>query len=159
MKSCRIRMPAVVVALLGPLVAPAEELGTILVLGTRGSLESAIERKRDSDDIVDSVVASEIYKLPDLSVADAVQRITGVQIARDRGEASVVSVRGLVQVETTLNGREIFTAGFGRAFDYADLPSEMLAGIDIYKSSSAARIEGGLGGLVDLRTRRPFHFH
>src|SRR6185295_6824219 len=74
------------------------------------------------------------------------------------GEASIVSVRGLVQVETTLNGREIFTAGFGRAFDYADLPSEMLAGIDVYKSSSAPRIEGGLGGLVDLRTRRPFDF-
>jgi len=159
MKSYRVRVPTVAVALLGPLAASAQQqLETVLVLGTRGSLESAIERKRDSDDIVDSIVASEIYKLPDLSVADAVQRITGVQIARDRGEASVASVRGLVQVETTLNGREIFTAGFGRAFDYADLPSEMLAGIDVYKSSSAARIEGGLGGLVDLRTRRPFDF-
>jgi len=158
MKSCRVRMPAIAVALLSPLAAPAEQLDTVLVLGTRGSLESAIERKRDSDDIVDSIVAAEIHKLPDLSVADAVQRITGVQIARDRGEASVASVRGLVQVETTLNGREIFTAGFGRAFDYADLPSEMLAGIDVYKSSAAPRIEGGLGGLVDLRTRRPFDF-
>jgi len=151
-------MPAVAAALLGPLLALAQQLDTVFVLGTRGSLESAIERKRDSDDIVDSVVAAEIHKLPDLSVADAVQRITGVQIARDRGEASIASVRGLVQVETTLNGRELFTAGFGRAFDYADLPSEMLAGIDVYKSSSAARIEGGLGGLVDLRTRRPFDF-
>ncbi len=159
MKSYRVRMSAIAVALLSPMAASAQQqLETVLVLGTRGSLESAIERKRDSGDIVDSIVASEIYKLPDLSVADAVQRITGVQIARDRGEASVASVRGLVQVETTLNGRELFTAGFGRAFDYADLPSEMLAGIDVYKSSSAARIEGGLGGLVDLRTRRPFDF-
>ena len=159
MKSCPHRMPAVAIALLGPLAsASAEQLDTVLVIGTRGSLESAIEHKRDSADIVDGVVAAEIHKLSDLSVADAVQRITGVQIARDRGEASVVSVRGLVQVETTLNGRELFTAGFGRAFDYADLPSEMLAGIDVYKSSSAARIEGGLGGLVDLRTRRPFDF-
>ena len=158
MKSRRVRMPAVAAALLGPLLALAQQLDTVFVLGTRGSLESAIERKGDSDDIVDSVVAAEIHKLPDLSVADAVQRITGVQIARDRGEASIASVRGLVQVETTLNGRELFTAGFGRAFDYADLPSEMLAGIDVYKSSSAARIEGGLGGLVDLRTRRPFDF-
>jgi TonB-dependent receptor len=158
MKSCRIRRSAVAVALLGPLAAPAEQLDTVLVIGTRASLESAIERKRESDDIIDSVVAAEIHKLADLSVADALQRITGVQIARDRGEASIASVRGLVQVETTLNGREIFTAGFGRAFDYADLPSEMLAGIDVYKSSSAGRIEGGLGGLVDLRTRRPFDF-
>jgi len=158
MKSYRVRMPAVAAALLGPLFASAEQLDTVIVIGTRSSLESAVERKRDSDDIVDSIVAAEIHKLPDLSVADAVQRITGVQIARDRGEASVASVRGLVQVETTLNGREVFTAGFGRALDYADLPSEMLAGIDVYKSSSAARIEGGLGGLVDLRTRRPFDF-
>ena len=158
MKSYRVRMPAIAVVLLAPLVAAAEQLDSVLVIGTRSSAESAIERKRVSDDIVDSVVAAEIHKLSDLSVADAVQRITGVQIARDRGEASIVSVRGLVQVETTLNGREIFTAGFGRAFDYADLPSEMLAGIDVYKSSSAARIEGGLGGLVDLRTRRPFDF-
>lgn len=159
MKSNRVRMPALAAALLGPLAASAQQqLETVLVLGTRSSLESAIERKRDSDDIVDSIVAAEIHKLPDLSVADAIQRITGVQIARDRGEASIASVRGLVQVETTLNGRELFTAGFGRAFDYADLPSEMLAGIDVYKSSSAARIEGGLGGLVDLRTRRPFDF-
>jgi len=158
MKSYRVRRSAIAAALLGPLAAAAEQLDTIVVTGTRASLESAVERKRDSNDIVDSVVAAELYKLPDLSVADAVQRITGVQITRDRGEASTLSVRGLVQVETTLNGREIFTAGFGRAFDYADLPSEMLAGIDVYKSSSAARIEGGLGGSVDLRTRRPFDF-
>ena len=159
MKYDRVRIPGLVVALLGPLAAAAQQrLDPVIVTGTRGSLESAIERKRTSDDIVDSIVASEINKLPDLSVADAVQRITGVQITRDRGEASVLSVRGLTQVETTLNGRELFTAGFGRAFDYADLPSEMLAGIDIYKNSSAARIEGGLGGSVDLRTRRPFDF-
>ena len=70
----------------------------------------------------------------------------------------MAAVRGLVQVETTLNGREIFTGGFGRALDYADLPSEMLAGIDVYKTSQAGRLEGGLGGTVDLRTRRPFDF-
>lgn len=159
MKSNRVHMPALAVVLLGPFAASAQQqLDPVLVVGTRSSLESAVERKRDSDDVVDSIVASEIHKLPDLSVADAIQRITGVQITRDRGEASVLSVRGLTQVETTLNGRELFTAGFGRAFDYADLPSEMLAGIDIYKNSSASRIEGGLGGTVDLRTRRPFDF-
>ncbi|MEO8058185.1 MAG: TonB-dependent receptor [Burkholderiales bacterium] len=154
----RSRKSAVLAAVLGPLSGQAEPLDNVLVIGTRASIELAVERKRESDDIVDGVVAAEIHKLPDLSVADAVQRITGVQIARDRGEASVVSVRGLVQIETTLNGREIFTAGFGRAFDYADLPSEMLAGIDVYKSSSAGRVEGGLGGVIDLRTRRPFDF-
>lgn len=158
MKPNRLALPGLAVALLVPPQAGAQGAQQVIVTGTRSSLESAQERKRGSDDIVDGIVAAEINRLPDLSVADAVQRITGVQITRDRGEASVAAVRGLVQVETTLNGREIFTAGFGRALDYADLPSEMLAGIDVYKSSQSTRIEGGLGGTVDLRTRRPFDF-
>jgi iron complex outermembrane receptor protein len=159
MKQTKLAIPAVTVALLLPIPLSAQyRLEPVIIFGTRASLESAVDRKRRSDDIVDGIVAEEINRLPDLSVADAVQRITGVQITRDRGEASVASVRGLVQVETTLNGRELFTAGFGRALDYADLPSEMLAGIDVYKSSSPSRIEGGLGGTVDLRTRHPFDF-
>jgi TonB-dependent receptor len=145
-------------ALLAPTQPCAQDVQTVVVTGTRASIESSAERKRRSDDIVDGIVAEEINRLPDLSVADSVQRITGVQITRDRGEASVASVRGLVQVETTLNGREVFTGGFGRALDYADLPSDMLAGIDVYKTSAAPRIEGGLGGTVDLRTRHPFDF-
>ena len=145
-------------ALLVPAALSAQTLAPVVVTGVRASAESSVDRKRRGDDIVDVILADEINRLPDLSVADAVQRITGVQITRDRGEASVLSVRGLVQVETTLNGRELFTAGFGRALDYADLPSDMLAGIDVYKTSAASRIEGGLGGTVDLRTRRPFDF-
>jgi TonB-dependent receptor len=151
-------VPTIAFGLLAPAAFAEERLESVVVIGTRASIESAADRKRRSDDVVDSLLAEEINRLPDLSVADAVQRVTGVQITRDRGEASVVSVRGLVQIETLLNGRELFTAGFGRALDYADLPSDMLAGIDVYKSSAASRIEGGLGGTVDLRTRRPFDF-
>lgn len=159
MKASNLAVPAVAMVLLVPATPSAQQKPEqVIVTGTRLSIESAAERKRRSDDIVDGVVAEEINRLPDLSVADAVQRITGVQITRDRGEASVAAVRGLVQIETTLNGRELFTAGFGRALDYADLPSDMLAGIDVYKSSAASRIEGGLGGTVDLRTRHPFDF-
>jgi iron complex outermembrane receptor protein len=158
MKTCRWLLPAAVLPMLADAAPATQQLEPVLVVGTRASAESAAERKRRSADIVDGVLAEEIHRLPDLSVADALQRITGVQITRDRGEASVAAVRGLVQLETTLNGRELFTAGFGRALDYADLPSDMLAGIDVYKTSAASRIEGGLGGTVDLRTRRPFDF-
>ncbi|MEO6278691.1 TonB-dependent receptor [Roseateles sp.] len=159
MKQFHLMSLAGSVALLAaPPALSAQKLEPVVVIGTRASVESAAERKRRSEDIVDGILAEEINRLPDLSVADAVQRIAGVQITRDRGEASVAAVRGLVQVETTLNGRELFTAGFGRALDYADLPSDMLAGIDVYKSSAASRIEGGLGGSVDLRTRQPFDF-
>ncbi|CAN7533827.1 TonB-dependent receptor [Pseudoduganella sp. LjRoot289] len=137
----------------GPATAPP-----VVVEGKRASLMTAQQIKRDQLAIVDSVVADAIQALPDFSVTDALQRVTGVQIARDRGEGANVAIRGLTQTETTLNGREVFTAGTGRNLDFADVPAEMVAGIDVYKSASAEQIEGGLGGTIDLRTRRPFDF-
>ncbi len=134
------------------------ELPSFVVTGTRQSLITAQETKRDHLAVVDAIAAEDITKLPDVSVSDALQRITGIQIARDRGEGSVVAVRGLTQVEATLNGREIFTASSGRALDFADFPAEMVSAINVYKSSSADRLEGGVGGQIDLRTRRPFDF-
>jgi iron complex outermembrane recepter protein len=134
------------------------KLGEVVVAGKRASLATAQEIKRDKVEIVDSVAAEDINKLPDFNVTDALSRITGVQVARDRGEGAGVAVRGLTQVETTLNGRETFTAGTGRNLNFADIPAEMLAGIDVYKTPSAEQIEGGVGGSIDLRTRRPFDF-
>jgi iron complex outermembrane receptor protein len=141
-----------------PETAEASETARVVVTGKRASLRSAQAIKRGSTEIVDAVVAEDIDKLPDFSVGEALQRVTGVQIARDRGEASVAAIRGLTQIETTLNGREVFTAGTGRNLDWADFPAEMISAIDVYKSASAERIEGGVGGSVDLRTRRPFDF-
>ncbi len=130
----------------------------VVVDGKRASLMSAQDIKRQRLGIVDAVVAEDITRLPDISVTDALQRITGVQILRDRGEGAGVAIRGLTQMETTLNGREVFTAGTGRNLDFADIPAELLAGIDVYKTSSADLLEGGVGGTIDLRTRRPFDF-
>lgn len=146
---------------------------TVVVVGNRESLATAQAIKRGKLEIVDSVVADDINKLPDHSIAEAMQRITGVQVARDRGEGSAtqsnysvndarlspgISIRGLPMVETLFNGREVFTAGGGRTFNFADIPAEMVSAISVYKTSSADHIEGGLGGLVDLRTRHPFDF-
>jgi len=136
----------------------ATPLPSIIVTGKRASLATAQEIKREKVEIVDSVVAEDINKLPDFNVTEALQRVTGVQILRDRGEGTGVAIRGLTQVETMLNGREVFTAGTGRNLDFTDIPAEMVAGIDVYKTSSADQIEGGLGGSIDLRTRRPFDF-
>jgi TonB-dependent receptor len=129
-----------------------------VVLGVRASLASAQSIKRNSLEIVDAVVADDITKLPDFSVTDALQRVTGLQVARDRGDGANVAIRGLTQMQSTLDGQELFTAGAGRNFDFADMAAEMVAGIDVYKTSSAEQIEGGIGGLVNLRTRRPFDF-
>src|SRR3546814_5233767 len=75
-------------------------------LGIRASLESAQERKRTADAIVDSIVADDIGKLPDSNTTEALQRISGIQISRDRGEGGSVAIRGLTQVLTTMNGRD-----------------------------------------------------
>jgi TonB-dependent receptor len=131
---------------------------TIEVTGQRASLATAASLKREAPGLVDSVVAEDVHKLPDFSIADALQRITGVQITRDRGEAALVLVRGLAQIETLLNGREVFTAGTGRQLDFADIPAEMVARIDVHKSGAADQVEGGAAGIIDLRMRRPFDF-
>ena len=127
----------------------------IVVTGIRASLESAQSRKRNADAIVDSIVADDIGKLPDANTTEALQRISGIQVSRDRGEGGSVAIRGLTQVLTTLNGRAIFTADGGRNYNLQDFPSELLAGIDVYKTPSADLVEGGIGGIIDLRTRRP----
>jgi len=136
----------------------ASTLREIVVTGARASLASAQDIKREKLEIMDAVQADDIQKLPDVSVAEALQRVTGVQLARDRGDGTGLTIRGLGLTETTLNGREIFTAGTGRGLEFADLPAELVAGMDVYKTASADHIEGGLGGRIDLRTRRPFDF-
>jgi len=134
------------------------QLEQVVVVGDRASLAAAAQRKRDTIGIVDSVVGDDIARLPDLNVTDALQRITGIQIQRDLGEGASPSIRGLTQMETLLNGREVFTAGTGRNLNFEDMPAEMISGIDVYKSSSAAQLEGGVGGTIDLHTHRPFDF-
>lgn len=141
-----------------PAAASATLLPVVEVTGIRANLSQAQAIKRNALEIVDAIAADDINKLPDLSVTDALQRITGVQISRDRGEGGIVTIRGLTQMETTLNGREIFTASAGRNLDFNDIPAELASSIDVYKTTSAGQIEGGIGGSVDLRTHRPFDF-
>jgi TonB-dependent receptor len=132
--------------------------GDIVVTGVRASLSSAQAIKRNSDVIVDSIVAEDIGKLPDRNVAEALQRITGVQIQRQYGEGSSVAIRGLTQVRTELNGRDIFTASGANQLNLEDIPSELLAGIDVYKNPSADLIEDQLSGTINFRTRKPFDY-
>ncbi|MFL6699089.1 MAG: TonB-dependent receptor [Vitreoscilla sp.] len=151
-------MPGLLAASAAPCDAQEVQAQAVVVIGVRASADAARNLKRGRDELSDSIVAGDIDKLPDTSVAEALQRITGVQIGRDRGEGSGVVVRGLTQVETTMDGREVFTAGAGRTLDFTAMPSELVNGIDVIKTASADRIEGGIAGQVDLRTRRPFDF-
>ncbi|WP_404477985.1 TonB-dependent receptor [Novosphingobium sp. BL-52-GroH] len=135
----------------------------IIVTGLRASVASAQAIKRNADTIVDSIVAEDVGKFPDQNVVESLARVPGVQIVRSEGEGSSVTIRGLSNVKTVLNGRELFGGNSegnysARNFSLGDLPSEVLAGVDVYKTSNADQIEGGLGGYIDVRTRRPFDF-
>lgn len=141
-----------------PPMADATQLDTVQVSGTRSSVTKAQLVKQNAEQIVDSIVAEDIGKLPDNNVAEALQRISGIQIARNYGEGSTIAIRGLTQVRTELNGRDIFTANDGRGLSFEDVSAELLGGVNVYKNPSADMIEGGLGGTVDLRTRLPFDY-
>ena len=137
------------------------DLGTITVTGYRYSIEKSLDQKREANAIVDVVTAEDVSKFPDKNVADALQRVPGVIISRDGGEGKNVSVRGLASdlTLTELNGNYIATAeGNGeasRSFNYTLLPANMLAGAELYKTPEARLDEGGIGGTVILKTRRP----
>ncbi|MFP2904648.1 TonB-dependent receptor [Pyxidicoccus sp. 3LFB2] len=130
----------------------------IVVVGLQRSMQKAQSVKRNSDQIVDSVVAEDIGKLPDVTVSETAARIPGVQVDRARGEAAgQVLVRGLPDLTTTYNGREIFTAET-RSVALADFPAGGIAALEVFKSTTADQVEGGLAGLIDVRSRRPFDF-
>ena len=141
-------------------VQPDDDPQIVVVTGIRSSLQSARNIKRRSAVLVDSIVAQDIGKFPDTNIAESVSRIPGVQIGTGNGqkqEGGGIAVRGLGEIKTVLNGREVFT-GDSRGFNPQDLSSLVLGGIDVYKSSEANQIEGGLGGYVNFKTRRAFDF-
>lgn len=140
-----------------PAAAPASDDTVVVVRGVRASLDSAQNIKRHSDQVVDSVVAEDVGKLPDDNVAEALQRVTGIQITRSADEGQSVLIRGLPNVVTLLNGRDLFTTT-GRYVALADVPAAFIKGVDVYKTNEADQIEGGIAGTIDVRTHRPFDF-
>ena len=143
------------------------EVTQVVITGQRAALQSAQKIKQNSDEIVDSIVADDIGKLPDRSVTEVLQRIVGVTISHTISsndpehysvEGSGVNIRGLSYVRSELNGRDSFSANGGRALNFEDVTPELMAGVDVYKNPSAEQIEGGIGGLVNLRTAMPFDF-
>lgn len=138
----------------------------VVVSGQRAALASAQKIKQDSDEVVDSIVAEDIGKLPDRSVTEVLQRVAGVAIDRSMQgdptrfsvEGSGVVVRGLPYVRSSLNGRDAISANGGRTLSFEDVPPELMAGVDVYKNPSAEQVEGGISGLVNLRTAMPFDF-
>lgn len=143
----------------------------IISTGIRASLERSQDIKRNSNGVVDSISAEDIGKFPDTNLAESLQRITGVSINRVNGEGSQVTVRGFGPEFNlvTLNGRTLpgadasiaggdFVSGDGantRAFDFSNLASEAVSGIDVFKTGNATLPSGGIGATIDIKTSRP----
>lgn len=145
----------------------ADGIEEIVITGFRESLNKALETKREATGVVDSIVAEDIGKFPDNNLAEAMQRVPGVTIARDRGEGKQISVRGLSgdYTRVRINGMEGQAATKGndgvnrsRAFDFNVFASELFSNLQVRKTASADVEEGSLGATVDLSTPHPFDF-
>lgn len=135
----------------------APDTDEIVITGFKASLEKAQELKKDNSSIVEAVVAEDIGKLPDSSIAETLARLPGLAGERVNGRTSGLSLRGFKEdyVGTTLNGRELLGIGDNRGVEYDLYPSEILSGAVIYKTPDATLATTGIGGTVDLRTIRP----
>lgn len=143
----------------------------VVVTGIRGALEKAMDIKREAVGVVDAISAEDMGKFPDTNLAESLQRITGVSIDRSNGEGSKITVRGFGGDNNmiTLNGRMMPAAGvYGggsgaggtvggatRAFDFANLASESVAGIEVYKTGRASIATGGIGATVNIKSAKP----
>jgi TonB-dependent receptor len=156
----------------GQAIADGASIEEVVVTGIRGSLERAMDTKRDASGVVDAISAEDMGKFPDTNLAESLQRISGVSINRVNGEGSEVTVRGfgggfnLV----TLNGRQMPSANVGtitgnpldqgasgssRSFDFSNLASEGVRGLQVYKTGRASVATGGVGATINVETIRP----
>jgi TonB-dependent receptor len=144
----------------------------IVVSGVRASLERSMDLKRNSTGVVDGISAEDIGKFPDTNVAESLQRVAGVSIDRVNGEGAQVTVRGFGPGYNlvTLNGRTLPTAsipvigqdqagdgaqGTTRSFDFANIASEGVSRLEVYKTARASVTSGGIGAAINVVTRRP----
>lgn len=139
----------------------AKTLDAIVVTSFRQSIDQNMQDKRDSNSIVEVINAQNIAQFPAKNIADALAHVPGVVITRESGEGKTVSIRGLAPelTLTELNGNYVASAdtsaGLSRSFNYTLMPANMFSDVKLYKSQEARLDEGGIGGNVDLRTRRP----
>ena len=155
--------------------APAATLEEVVVTGIRYSLQQSLEVKRAEAGVVEVIKAEDLGKLPDKNVADALERLPGVNTASQAGgeggfdENDRVSIRGTSPslTQTTVNGHAVASGDWfildqfqlvGRSVSYTLLPSEMVSTVVVHKSQSADLTEGGVAGSVDIQTRHPLDF-
>ena len=143
-----------------PAQTDVDTVDEIVVTGIRATQRNSIAVKRDASVIVDALVNEEIGALPDNSVGETLERITGVTADRFKGSASEISIRGLGPYLgfSTVNGREVSSGSGDRAVSFQQFPSELTNGVLVYKTQQADFVEGGVSGVIELRTLRPLDY-
>ncbi|MCM2678546.1 TonB-dependent receptor [Echinimonas agarilytica] len=140
-----------------PQAMNSDETEVIQVKGIRGSLNKSLADKRLSDQVIDTINSEDIGKLPDNNIAEALQRVTGVQIGRDRGgQGSSFQIRGMSENRVEIDGRSLLgNSADSRSNSFTGISSSLFDGIQVIKSPSASDTEGSLGGTIRLVTRKP----
>lgn len=138
----------------------ADMVETVVVTGFRASLQNTIAMKKDATQMVEAVSMEDVGKLPDQSIAEAISRLPGLTAQRLDGRAQNISIRGLSPdfSTTLLNGREQVSTSNNRSAQYDQYPSELMAGVVVYKTPTADLVGQGLSGTVDMRTLRPLDY-
>lgn len=137
-----------------------QETEVIEVKGIRASVTKALALKRMEVGVSDAISADDIASFPDENIAESIQRIPGIQIQRDNGRGSLISIRGMgpEYAATTLNGQAFASAQFNGGFRYDIVQSELASEIQVFKSPNASQDEGGLSGTVNIGTAKPLNY-
>jgi iron complex outermembrane recepter protein len=145
--------------------AAADEMQEVVVTGIRSSIRQSLQTKRDAVGVVEAITSEDVGKFPDKNLAEALQRVPGIVISRDFGEGERVNLRGTNSnlTRTLLNGHGLATADWfildqlnsTRSFNYLMLPSDVIGQVEVFKSPQADFEEGGIGGTINVKTRRP----
>ena len=136
--------------------AQEEPIEEIVTIGIRGSLANAIDQKRNSEKLVEVIIAEDIGKLPDQNLAEVLENVTGIQITRTAGVGTGVQIRGTDANRTEINGVSTVGSGAGRSgIDFEDVSASIISAVEVTKASEAKTIEGSVGGTINLRTIRP----
>lgn len=149
-------LTASTLAITPAVMAQDEPLEEVVVRGIRGSLANAVEQKRNSDKLIEVVIAEDIGKLPDQNLAEVLEGISGVQITRTAGIGTGVQIRGTNANRVEINGVSTVGSGSGRSgIDFEDVNASIISAVEVTKSPDAKTIEGSVGGTVNLKTIRP----
>ncbi|WP_460804527.1 TonB-dependent receptor [Microbulbifer agarilyticus] len=137
-----------------------QALEEVVVTGSRATIQSTIDIKRNSVTIVDGLSATEIGELPALSIGEALESVTGASSHRENGGATEISIRGMGPYlsATTINGRSASNGSGDRSVNFSQFPSELMNKIAIYKTQDASLVEGGVAGLIALETLKPLEY-